>query len=285
MMVRLAVFGALAADARAQTWCETNFRGFKTGGDELGAPVEADSWDACTEECAKQERCAWIDWNSDSKDCIVKSGQGGAPQMGNGWICGHCHHAEDPPPPSPQAACKHEGEPCSLTDLCCTAGALTCSLGGASPTAGTCVEVSAGLLHGFGWSYYFSAALLATGLVYVVCGSLLGFAVRGRRGTRALPNHELWAQVGGLVRDGASFTLRGGAQPDTEPLLAKPGPAATTLQAAAVDRSGVLDAMSVSRAEAKRLDQSRQLKSELERLGLSTEGSKTELRERLQAAV
>ena len=39
MMMRLAALGALAAGARAKTWCETNFRGFKTGGDELGAPV------------------------------------------------------------------------------------------------------------------------------------------------------------------------------------------------------------------------------------------------------
>ena len=103
-MIVAAAVAALVAGAHGKTWCETNFKGFKTGGGELGPPVQADSWDACAEECGKEPRCGWIDWNSETLDCVVKSGQGGAPQMGNGWMCGYCHNAEDPPLPAPPAA-------------------------------------------------------------------------------------------------------------------------------------------------------------------------------------
>lgn len=313
-MIVAAAVAALVAGAHGKTWCETNFKGFKTGGGELGPPVQADSWDACAEECGKEPRCGWIDWNSETLDCVVKSGQGGAPQMGNGWMCGYCHHAEDPPPPAPQSQCGHEGDPCSLTDLCCTEVSLTCSLGGASPTTGTCDEVSEELLRGIGWSYYFSAALLSAAFLYLVGGSLAGLAT-GRRGSAALPNASLWAEVGGLVRDGASYSVRGGTG-RTEPLIAE----GTTLQAsmqpsgrpahvpvrstalaaggggarradiekfdnshdlkAALERQGTAAAkLGLQQLE---LQEARQLKEELQKLGKSTKGSTAELKARLE---
>ena len=65
MMALLLLLLALVLGlARAGTWCEHNFQGFKTSGDELKEAVHMDSWDACTQECAKYQRCAWIDWDS-----------------------------------------------------------------------------------------------------------------------------------------------------------------------------------------------------------------------------
>lgn len=168
---------------------------------------------------------------------------------------------------------------------------------------------------------------------------------------RKLPNREFWASLAGLVRDGASFSLRRGPAP--EPLLAAEGP---TLQSdpnktrparpAAVDASAEVVAKippareSAAEAKAQR-DQSvhssqqpikvtsataastppaelnlpgdnsqqlkavlgkqgttaaritlsqltaqenRQVKSQLKKLGLSTEGSAAELKDRLKQA-
>jgi hypothetical protein len=173
---------------------------------------------------------------------------------------------------------------------------------------------------------------------------------------RKLPNREFWASLAGLVRDGASFSLRRGPAP--EPLLAAEGP---TLQSdpnegrlarsAAVDASAEVVAKippareSAAEAKARALreqrDQSvhssqqpikvigataasappaelnlpgdnsqqlkavlgkqgttaaritlsqltaqenRQVKSQLKKLGLSTEGSAAELKDRLKQA-
>ena len=79
-MIVAAAVAALVAGAPSKTWGETNFKGFKTGGGELGPPVQADSWDACAEECGKEPRCGWIDSrNSETLDCVVEGGHAAVP--------------------------------------------------------------------------------------------------------------------------------------------------------------------------------------------------------------
>ena len=72
---------------------------------------------------------------------------------------------------------------------------------------------------------------------YLVSGTYYGVAVQKKSGVAALPNAMFWSEVGGLVKDGAAFTLSGGTArgqapaarpyaplPDAEaPILAQPG--------------------------------------------------------------
>jgi hypothetical protein len=119
----------------AKTWCETNVQGMRFPGDEIAPPVRVDSYDDCAEECGKHAKCRWIDWNSETKDCLVKSGQGSGAVVCDSCICGHCYQSQDPP--APLSTCRHEHESCSLTDLCCTEGTLSCSISAASGTSGS----------------------------------------------------------------------------------------------------------------------------------------------------
>jgi len=216
--VLLGLSFATAADAGM--WCETNIQGLRLVGSEIhpGEPIGADSWDACTDECRKEPTCAFIDYNTDTQECYPKSAMGGYSTQYGAWLCGHCYRGSDPPPVVPHSQCKHKDNSCSMTDLCCatTGSTLACDM--AHGSGGTCVAVSDALLHGVTGSFIASAVFLSIAAAYLLLGTLYGLA-SGERGSRILPNATFWATVGGLVRDGISFSVSRG-KPAPERLLA-----------------------------------------------------------------
>lgn len=67
--------------------------------------------------------------------------------------------------------------------------------------------------------------------LYVVLGTYYGMAVQKKSGLDALPNANLWQEVGGLVKDGMAFTLSGGNTKGLQPYAAIPAATAYGIHA------------------------------------------------------
>ena len=117
--------------------------------------------------------------------------------------------------------------------------------------------------------------LAAAGLTYILGCAAVNRVVRKRRGWEVLPHAGFLRELGGLVADGVLFTRSGFASEASTPLLV--GSAAGSLQ-----QVGTTPPAAAAGPEG--IEESRELKVELRRLGLPTTGGKTELRARLEQA-
>ena len=115
--------------------------------------------------------------------------------------------------------------------------------------------------------------LAAAGLTYILACVAVNRVVRKRRGWEVLPHAGFLRELGGLVADGVLFARRGSAPEGSTPLLT--GSAAGSLQQVGT---------TAPPARPEGVEESRELKVELRRLGLPATGGKAELRARLEQA-